>query len=107
MRRRAKRGELRQRYHQGQEDQLGALGLVVNVIALWNTLYLDAALAALRAEGYPVCEEEVVLQSLETRLRWAIKWRRPISCRHTKERFDEAVLCPHVPCWCRGDLALA
>ena len=32
-----KRGELRQRYREGQEDQLGALGLVVNVIVLWNT----------------------------------------------------------------------
>ena len=31
------RGELRQRYREGQEDQLGALGLVVNVIVLWNT----------------------------------------------------------------------
>lgn len=39
------RGELRQRYRQGQEDQLGALGLVVNAIVLWNTIYLDAALA--------------------------------------------------------------
>ena len=35
-----KRGELRQRYREGQEDQLGALGLVVNIIILWNTLYI-------------------------------------------------------------------
>src|SRR5258708_5656216 len=35
-----KQGELRQRYREGQEDQLGALGLVVNMIVLWNTLYL-------------------------------------------------------------------
>jgi TnpA family transposase len=33
-----KRGELRQRYREGQEDQLGALGLVVNIILLWNTI---------------------------------------------------------------------
>jgi TnpA family transposase len=39
-----KRGELRQRYRQGQEDQLSALGLIVNVIVLWNTIYMDAAL---------------------------------------------------------------
>jgi len=38
-----KRGELRQRYREGQEDQLGALGLVLNVIVLWNTIYMDAA----------------------------------------------------------------
>ena len=37
-----KRGELRQRYREGQEDQLGVLGLVVNVIVLWNTIYMDA-----------------------------------------------------------------
>ena len=36
-----KRGELRQRYQEGQEDQLGALGLVVNIIVLWNTLYIE------------------------------------------------------------------
>jgi hypothetical protein len=27
-----RRGELRQRYREGQEDQLGALGLVVNLV---------------------------------------------------------------------------
>jgi TnpA family transposase len=46
-----KRGELRQRYREGQEDQLGALGLVLNVIVLWNTIYMNAALTKLRAEG--------------------------------------------------------
>ena len=46
-----KRGELRQRYRDGQEDQLGALGLVVNAVILWNTIYMDATLAELRAEG--------------------------------------------------------
>ena len=30
------RGELRQRYREGQEDQLGALGLVVNAVVLWS-----------------------------------------------------------------------
>jgi TnpA family transposase len=48
------KGELRQKYHQGMEDQLGALGLVLNCITLWNTTYLDAALADLRASGHPV-----------------------------------------------------
>ena len=48
------RGELRQRYREGQEDQLGALGLVVNVLVLWNTLYMDAALAHLRRTGAEV-----------------------------------------------------
>lgn len=34
------RGEIRKRYREGQEDQLGALGLVTNVVVLWNTLYM-------------------------------------------------------------------
>jgi len=42
------RGQLRQRYREGQEDQLGALGLVVNAIVLWNTRYQNAALDQLR-----------------------------------------------------------
>ena len=54
-----KRGELRQRYREGQEEQLGALGLVVNVIALWNTIYMQAALEQLRIENFPVFEGDV------------------------------------------------
>jgi TnpA family transposase len=42
------KGEVRQRYREGQEDQLGALGLVLNAIVLWNTRYLDGALDLLR-----------------------------------------------------------
>ena len=53
------RGELRQRYREGQEDQLGALGLVVNAIVLWNTLYMEAALMQLRSEGMAVNPEDV------------------------------------------------
>jgi TnpA family transposase len=54
-----KRGELRQHYREGQEDQLGALGLVLNMIALWNTIYMEAALNQLREEGYPVLGGDV------------------------------------------------
>jgi TnpA family transposase len=54
-----KRGELRQRYRDGQEDQLGSLGLVVNIVVLWNTIYMDAALDRLRAEGCEVRPEDV------------------------------------------------
>jgi TnpA family transposase len=53
------RGELRQRYREGQEDQLGALGLVVNAVVLWNTRYLDAALAQVRASSMTVRPEDV------------------------------------------------
>jgi TnpA family transposase len=53
-----RRGELRQRYREGQEDQLSALGVVVNIIVLWNTLYLDAALEQLRHEGFRINPED-------------------------------------------------
>lgn len=42
------------------EDQLGALGLILNFLTLWNTVYLDAALAQLRGQGYPVLESDVI-----------------------------------------------
>ncbi len=54
-----KRGEFRQRYRIGQEDQLGALGLVVNVIALWNTIYMDAIINQLKKEGLLINEDDV------------------------------------------------
>lgn len=50
---------MRQRYREGQEDQLGALGLVVNAIVLWNTIYMDAALNHLRQTGVEVYAEDV------------------------------------------------
>jgi TnpA family transposase len=49
---------LRQPYREGQEDQLGSLGLVVNMIVLWNTVYIEAVLEQLRKEGYPVNDED-------------------------------------------------
>jgi TnpA family transposase len=54
-----RRGELRQRYREGQEDQLGTLGMVVNVIILWNTIYIDAILHQLRQEGYEIQDADV------------------------------------------------
>jgi TnpA family transposase len=53
------RGELRQRYRQGQEDQLGALGLVVNMIVLWNTWYIQDVLDELRNNGQEARSEDV------------------------------------------------
>ena len=37
---------------------MSALGLVVNMIVLWNTIYMDAVLDQLRAEGYAVRPED-------------------------------------------------
>ena len=54
------RGELREALPRGPGGPARALGLVVNIIVLWNTIYMDAVLKQLRAEGYPVRDEDVV-----------------------------------------------
>jgi TnpA family transposase len=54
-----RRGEVHQRYREGQEDQLGALGLVLNMVVLWNTRYMDTALRHLQAQGMEVRPEDV------------------------------------------------
>ncbi len=53
------RGQIRQAYRDGQEDQLAALGLVLNAVVLWNTRYLDAVVAQLRAEGHEIRDEDI------------------------------------------------
>jgi len=54
-----KKGELYHRYERGLENQLGSLGLVLNCVVLWTTVYLDAAIRQLRAQGYPVLDEDM------------------------------------------------
>lgn len=53
-----KKGELRQSYREGQEEQLGTLGFVVNALVLWNTIYMQAAIDQLEAEGFEVRPED-------------------------------------------------
>ena len=53
------RGELRQPYRQGQEDQLAALGFALNVLVLWNTQYMDDAINHLRASGREILDEHL------------------------------------------------
>ena len=52
------RGEIRKRYREGQEDQLGALGLVTNAVVLWNTIYMQAALDHMKHESMGIREED-------------------------------------------------
>ena len=60
-----KKGELRQRYREGMEDQLGALGLVINALVLWNTRYLQQALEQWQqTEGEPPADEVARLSPL-------------------------------------------
>lgn len=57
-----RRGQIMQAYRDGQEDQLGALGLVLNAAVLWTTRYMDAAVQQLRdntVDGHAVPDEEV------------------------------------------------
>ena len=54
-----RKGELWQRYREGQEEQLNALGLVTNVIILWNTLYMNQALEHLRTQGWDIRPDDV------------------------------------------------
>lgn len=53
------KGEVRQRYREGQEEQLNALGLVVNAVILWNTIYMDRALEEMRQRGMTILPEDV------------------------------------------------
>ncbi len=52
------RGEIRKRYKEGQEDQLGALGLVTNAVILWNTIYMQAALDHIQQQSKTIREED-------------------------------------------------
>jgi TnpA family transposase len=54
-----KKGELYHRYERGIENQLGVLGLVLNCVVLWTTVYLDAAVRQLQAQGYSVRDEDM------------------------------------------------
>ena len=53
------RGEIRKRYREGQEDQLGALGLVTNAVVLWNTLYMQEAQSWMHSNGEETGDEDI------------------------------------------------
>ncbi len=60
------RGELHQHYREGMEDQLGALGLALNAVVLFNTVNINAAVKHLAASGFPVTDDLVArLSSLQ------------------------------------------
>ena len=51
------RGEMRKSYREGQEDQLGALGLVLNAAVLWNTIYMESALEHLKNNSVAIDQD--------------------------------------------------
>jgi TnpA family transposase len=50
-------GELRDRTHENQRHRASGLNLVVAVIVLWNTVYLERAVTALRERGQAIPDE--------------------------------------------------
>jgi hypothetical protein len=50
-------GRLMRGYERGMENQLGALGLGLNAITWWNSLYIDAAVKKLEAGGLGISPE--------------------------------------------------
>jgi TnpA family transposase len=55
----AREGVVSQKDEEGQAHQAGCLNLLTNAVVVWNTVYMQAALDALRREGYPVQEEDL------------------------------------------------
>ena len=54
-----RKGKLYEQYREGQEDELNTLGLVLNMVVLWTTRYMDAALNYLKETGFDVRDEDV------------------------------------------------
>jgi TnpA family transposase len=55
----ANKGTLRRKQEEEQTNQAGCLNLLTNAVVAWNTVYMAAAIEQLRAEGYPVREEDI------------------------------------------------
>ena len=53
------RGEVRNALRQGQEEQLGALGLALNAVTHWNAVYMQEALARLGEQGLDIDPKDV------------------------------------------------
>ena len=53
------RGEIRSPLRQGQEEQLGVLGLAINSIVHWNAIYMQEALRQLSNAGTPPLADDI------------------------------------------------
>lgn len=53
------RGEIRSPLQQGQEEQLGALGLALNAVVHWNAIYMQEAIHQVRQDGMDVSNDDV------------------------------------------------
>ncbi len=53
------RGEIRSPLQQGQEEQLGALGLALNAVVHWNAISMQEAIRQARSDGMDVSDEDI------------------------------------------------
>ena len=53
------RGEIRSPLRQGQEEQLGSLGLALNAVVHWNAIYMQEAVGQLKADGMDVRPDDL------------------------------------------------
>jgi TnpA family transposase len=53
------RGEIRSPLRQGQEEQLGALGLALNAVVHWNAVYMQKALSKIAGTGVDIDPADV------------------------------------------------
>jgi len=53
------KGVIRRKQYEAQTNQAMCLNVVTNAVVIWNTVYMQAVLDQLRAEGYRVQEEDL------------------------------------------------
>ena len=53
------RGEIRSPLQQGQEEQLGSLGLALNAVVHWNAIYMQEAIRQLRLNGMDIRDDDI------------------------------------------------
>lgn len=83
-------GELRDRTHENQRHRASGLNLVVGAIVLWNTVYLERAVAAIRLKGQSVSDEALAhlspLKWEHINLTGDYHWRKDAGLRKRKLR---------------------
>lgn len=52
-------GVVRRKQEEAQQELVGCLNVVTNAMVVWNTIYMQEVIAQLRAEGYPIREEDL------------------------------------------------
>ena len=55
----ANRGKIRKKYPQEHLNQANCLNLIVNAVAVWNTVYMQAAIQHLQSTGQDISEADL------------------------------------------------